>query len=413
MKEQSCNDSGLFYGYFVVAASFIIMLGVWSAYYAFGVFFKPLLNEFGWTRAMTSGAFSLATINSGFMSLAMGWLTDRVGPRPVMTVCGLFLGLGYFLMSSISAIWHFYLFFGVIVGIGMSGSFVPIMSTVPRWFVSKRNLMTGIVASGIGGGGFIGPPVASWMISNYGWRMSYVIMSGVVILLVVLSAQIIKRDPAQVGLQPYGGKVEDKLQSSPEDEDISLRKAVLTSQFWLVFGNMFCFGLCVFSIMVHISPHAIELGMSPFKAANILALVGGFGIAGKIILGRAGDVVGSRMTLILGFILMSTTLIFLVPVKSSWALFLFACVFGFAFGGCAVSHPPLVASLFGLNSLGMVFGLLNFGFSSGGAIGPLFTGLMFDSFSSYRLAFTVLAIFSFIGLILMVFLKSGRVRMKK
>jgi len=315
LKEQSCNNSGFFYGYFVVAASFLTMVGIWSAYYAFGIFFKPLLNEFGWTRAMTSGAFSLATLTSGFLAIAMGRLTDRFGPRPVMTVCGLFLGLGYFLMSSVSLIWHFYLFFGVIVGIGMSGSFVPIMSTVPRWFVSQRNAMTGIVASGIGCGGFIGPPVASRIISLYGWRISYMITSGIVILLVVLSSQFIKRDPAQMGQEPFGEKADDNLRPNTENEGFSLRQAVVTKPFWLVIGNMFCFGVCVFSIMVHISPHAIELGISPARAANILALVGGFGIAGKIILGRVGDLVGSRMTLILGFILMSVSLIFLAVLK--------------------------------------------------------------------------------------------------
>ncbi len=410
LNEQYSHNSGFFYGYFVIAASFITMVGIWSAYYAFGIFFKPLLNEFGWTRAMTSGAFSTATLTSGFLAVIMGGLTDRIGPRPVMTLCGLFLGLGYFLMSFISAIWQFYLVFGIIVGIGMSGSFVPIMSTVPRWFVSKRNVMTGLVASGIGFGGFIGPPVASRLISTYGWRMSYLIMSGVVILLVVLSAQVIKRDPAQVGQQPLGGKVEDALQSNSEDVSLSLRKSVLTRPFWLVLLNMFCFGICVFSIMVHISPHAIDLGISPSRAANILALVGGLGIAGKIILGRLGDMIGSRLTLILGFTLMSVSLIFLVSAKSSLALFLFAGVFGFAFGGCSVSHAPLVASLFGLHSLGMVLGVLNFGFSSGGAVGPLFTGFLFDIFSSYRFAFTVCTIFSFIGLLSMVFLKPGRVK---
>ncbi len=408
MKEQSCNKQGVFYGYFVIAASFIMMVGIWSAYYAFGIFFKPLLNEFGWTRAMTSGAFSLATLTSGFLAIAMGGLTDRFGPRPVMTLCGLFLGLGYFLMSSISAIWHFYLFFGVLVGIGMSGSFVPIMSTVPRWFVAKRNVMIGIVASGIGCGGFVGPPAANWMISRYGWRMSYIILSGIVTLFVVLSAQAVKRDPAQLGQQPHGGKIEDALQSNSQHEDLSLRKAVFTGLFWLIFGNMFCFGVCVFSIMVHISPHGIEMGLSPSKAANVLALVGGFGVAGKIILGRLGDVIGSRRTLILGFFLMTSSLIFLVFAKSSLALFIFACVFGFAFGGCTVSHAPLIASLFGLHSLGMFLGVLNFGFSSGGAVGPLFTGLMFDAFSDYRFAFAVCTIFSLAGLMFMVFLKPKR-----
>lgn len=300
------------------------------------------------------------------------------------------------------------MFYGVIVGAGMSGSFVPLMSTVPRWFVSRRGMMTGLVATGVGIGGFLGPPISDRLISSYGWRFSFVIMGAAVFVFVVLAAQILRRDPSEVGQRPYG---ENEIQEiNAGDESLELAKALRVKEFWLVAGNMFCFGFCVFSIMVHIVAHAIEMGMPSAEAAGILSTLVGCGIVGKIVLGKCGDIIGSKNILIIGLSLISVAFLALVPASLGWTLFLFACVFGVAYGGCAVSHPPLIAELFGLNSLGSIMGAANLGFTSGGAIGPLVTGYLFDITGTYRMAFLVCSIFSFVGLALMLLLKRGRVR---
>ena len=167
----------IFYGYYIIAASLLIMTAIWGLYYAFGIFFKPMLNEFGWSRAMTSGAFSLASIVSGVLAIAMGSLTDKFGPRIVITLCGLLLGIGSFLISQISALWQLYLFYGLIVGTGMGGGYGPLLSTAARWFVKRRGLMSGFVTAGIGMGGIIVPLVASRLISAYGWR--HVVVGGI------------------------------------------------------------------------------------------------------------------------------------------------------------------------------------------------------------------------------------------
>jgi MFS family permease len=121
-----------FYGYIVVLVGFFAIAIIQGTLNTFGVFFKPLLADFGWTRATTSGAFSLAMIFNGLLAIVMGRLTDRYGPRIVLTLCGFFLGSGYMLMSRITAIWQLYLFYGVIIGTGMGGSFVPLISIVVR-----------------------------------------------------------------------------------------------------------------------------------------------------------------------------------------------------------------------------------------------------------------------------------------
>jgi len=372
---------------------------MWGVYYAFGVFFKPVLNEFGWTKAMTSGAFSLASIMNGLLAVAMGGLTDKFGPRMVMTVCGLFLGLGFMLMSQVSHVFHLYLFYGILVGAGMSGSFIPLTSTVARWFFKRRGLMTGIVAAGSGIGALIGPLVASRLIPIYGWRMSYLILGSITLLAVVLFAQLIKRDPTQVGQAPYGENLTEQVRLGLRVEGLSLREAIYSPKFWVFFTTGFCYGYCVFTIMVHMTPHAIESGISAVRAASILATIGCLSIVGKVLLGRVGDIVGNRRTLILGFILMSLALIGLVPAKIGWMLFLIAGLFGFAFGGIAVSHSPLVAELFGLRSHGVIFGVFGMSVGWGGAMGPLLTGYLFDVTNSYQIAFLLCAVISLTGIL--------------
>jgi len=408
IRQFPKNEAGLFYGYLLIGVALLIMSVIWAAYYTFGVFFKPMLEELGWTRAMTAGAFSIALVINGLLAIAMGGFTDKFGPRMVMTICGLLLGLGYFLISQISAVWHLYLSYGVLVGAGMGGSFIPLISTVARWFVKKRNLMTGIVASGTGIGALIGPPVANRLISTYGWRVSYTVLGCVVFLIVILFAQFLKREPAQVGKVAHGVNQEKQKALDPMTDGLSLKEAVYASQFWVFFGTGFCYGFCLFAVMVHIAPHVTEFGISATDAANILATIGGLGILGKVLLGRIGDIIGSRQTLIFGFILMSVALFWLVPAKMVWMLFSIAGIFGFAYGGCTVSQSPLVAELFGLRSHGLIFGVFGISVTSGGALGPLLTGYIFDFTGSYHMAFLICAFISFTGIILSAVLKQRR-----
>jgi len=150
-----------FYGYIIVLVAFVIVLASQGTYFSFGVFFESLLTEFGWTRAMTSGAFSLSAILLGLLAIVTGRLTDKFGPVVVVVVCGFLLGLGYLLMSQISAIWQLYLFYGVMIGIGMSGGYLPLVATVSRWFVKRRGMMAGIVLTGIDVGVMIIPLLAT------------------------------------------------------------------------------------------------------------------------------------------------------------------------------------------------------------------------------------------------------------
>jgi MFS family permease len=161
----------------------------------------------------------------------------------------------------------------------------------------------------------------------------------------------------------------------------------------------------MFVASVHIVPHAIELGFSPAMAASVLATMGGLGIAGRIGLGGAADRIGNKQGFIIGFILISGSLLWLVPATEAWKLYLFAVVFGFAFGGLGVVESPLAASLFGLSSHGLIYGVLTVGWTMGASAGPFVAGYIFDVTGSYQVAFLLGAAAGIIGLILTAVLK--------
>ena len=183
---------GLFFGYVIVIAAFSIMIILHAGIYSYGVFFKPMSVEFDWTRAITSGAFSTSMFITAILFLFTGRLCDRFGPRIVVAICGFLFGLGYLLNSQVNAAWQLYLFWGVMVGMGNGGGFVPLTATVARWFTRRRATMTGIVVAGVGVGTMIGPPAASQLVSVYGWRTSYIIMGGIFLVLFVLAAQFLR-----------------------------------------------------------------------------------------------------------------------------------------------------------------------------------------------------------------------------
>jgi MFS family permease len=394
-----------FYGYIVVIAAFLIMVLMRSVFDSFGIFFKPMLTDLGWSRAATSGAFSVFWIIQGLLTIVMGRVNDKVGPRIVISVCGFIFSLGYLLMSQTSALWQLYLFYGVIIGIGMSGAFVPLTSTVARWFVKRRGTMTGIVVAGIGVGGLIAPPLANWLISIYDWRVSYIILGSIALGAVILAAYFLRRDPAQMGLMPYG-ESEEEVEMKGSTRSFSLKEAVSMRQFWLVSSMLFCLGFSMFAIMVHIAPHATDLEFSATTAANILATVGGGGVIGRLALGCFADRIGNRQVFIIGFVLMAAAVFWLVPATEAWALYWLAAIFGFATGGCVSSESPLVAELFGLKSHGLILGVSSFGYCIGAAAGPFLAGHIFDVTSSYNVAFLVCGAVNVAGLILSAVLRS-------
>ncbi len=399
------KSSKFFYGYIIVIAGFFVLMLAYGSVYTFGSFFKPVSQEFGWTRAMTSGAYSLYQVLHGFLGIFAGRLSDRLGPRVVVTICGLSLGLGYILMSQINSIWQLYLYYGVLVSLGMSSGYIPIASAAARWFVKRRGLMTGLLVSGTGVGTVILPPVASQLITIFNWSTSYIILGAIVLVIIVIAAQFLRPDPVKMGLLPYGGKEVKVEHVASEVGGFSLREAMRNRQYWVLIATFFLFLFSQQAIMVHIVPHATDLGNSAVSAAIILSVIGGAGIAGRIGMGGAGDRIGNKRSLVIGLILQAVSLISLLGMKELWMFYVFAAIYGFGYGSMIALQTPILAELFGLKSLGAILGMLIFVGTIGGAIGPLVVGMIFDSTSSYTSGFILCAVLSVISIALAVMVK--------
>lgn len=371
---------------------------MWGARLSFGVFFSPLLEEFGWTRAATSGGFSLTWVFTGLLSIVVGRLNDNFGPRLIMTIAGFLVGLGYLFMSQLSSIWQLYLFYGLI-SIGMSAVLVPTLSTVARWFVKMRAFMTGVVLAGTGIALMVIVPAANRAIMNYGWRMAYVIVGMVVIVIVVMAAQFLRRDPYQLGKLPYGYDGTTTSASDAGTSGLSFREALRTRQVWLISLVYFCTYFIYNILLVHTVIYATGKGISSMGAVGIMAFLGGAGIAGRTMMGIIADRIGDKQVMVLGAGLMMVTLFWLLIAKDLWMLFLFGVVFGFGHGGMATMESPIVAHIFGMRSHGVLLGLVFFSDTMGGSMGPFLAGYIFDVTSSYRLAFILCAILGVVNLL--------------
>lgn len=400
-----------FYGWVIVIAAACVILIMYGTLFTFGVFFKPVLTEFDWTRAMTSGAFSLCILTHGVLTIVIGRLTDKYGPRIVVTACGLSLGAGYLLMSQITSTWQLYLFYGILIGMGMGGAWIPQVSTIARWFEKRRGLATGIAVSGEGVGILIMVPLSRWLISAYGWRTSYIIVGIIALAFIISAAQFLKRHPEKIGLLPYGREANAtdispaKYHKSSITQDFSLTEAVKERQFWMILAVFFFFEFSILSIMNHIAIHATDIGISGTTAANILAVIGGTSILGRITLGAFADRAGSKQAIITGLAILATALLWLQLAEVEWMLFLFAAIFGFAFGGLLVQPSLIIAESFGLTSHGAIFGVISFGLIIGGTLGPFIVGYISDVTASCQLGFLICAIASIISFVLAVFLR--------
>jgi MFS transporter, OFA family, oxalate/formate antiporter len=392
---------GLFYGYIIVVFSFLILMICFGINYSFGIFFNPLLQDFGWTRAVTSVGFSISTFVSGIAGIITGRLCDRFGPRAIIMSCGISISLGCFLMSQVHQAWQLYIFYGFFVGVGFGGAMIPLASIVSRWFYLRRGLMTGIVVAGTGFGTIIMPILARFLISAFNWREAFIIFGAIAFVVTIPSAFFLKRDPAKIGQQPYGlEKAQAAGETKALEKGMTFRQTIATGRFWLVFLIYIFFGYFVQSVMVHVVPHARALGIDPGSAAIILSFVGIGSLVGRIVMGTVSDRIGVINTLSIALGILLLAFLWIQFADIIWMLYLFAFLFGFPYGAMISLQALLGVKMFGLISLGTITGVIVFAYTAGGAVGPAVTGHIFDITQSYRLAFIVCAALAAGGLVL-------------
>lgn len=381
----------LHYSWIMVGISIGVLIIIGIQFYSFGVFIKPMTADLNWDRGILSVGYSIMVLVAGPFGLVVGRLSDKYGPRPLVTIGGLFTGAGFLLTSLISSLWQLYLIWGILIGIGSVLCLLPVMAIVPRWFTKKRGIAMGFVMAGMGIGGVISPLLTQWLISARDWRYAFIILGLITIIIIIPIAQFMRHSPQRIGLKPYGEDeiIEDKQSPSSAVEGLSLSHAVRTSRFWLwgliQAGLFFCIG----AIGVHIIPHATDLGIPEIMAASILSISAGVGIFGRLFIGYVSDRVGSRLTLSVCLSLATLGLIWLLFAQEIWMFYLYAVIQGLSFASVVTLLPILTAELFGVKSLGVTMGALIFVGIIGEAIGPTLTGFIFDITGSYRLAFLI------------------------
>jgi MFS family permease len=299
--------------------------------------------------------------------------------------------------------WQMYLIYGIAMGIGLGGMFVPIISLVAKRFKVNRSLMTGVTLASNGFGQMISPLVSHQLITIYDWRTSYIILGFIIFILVVFPAQVLKR-PRPESEKEYQSNDTNK-QTQGKYTNYTLRKARCTRPFWMIMLIFGLGGFCLTTTTVHLVPYALETGISASTAANILACFCGFLIVGRLALGSYADKIGNRHMIIIGLILTIGGLLWLTQAREVWKIVLFAIVGGLGMGGITPSLSPLVAKFFGLKAHGLIFGMIGGGAVVIGATGPFIIGYLFDLTGKYQVPFLVCAFMGTISLIISILLR--------
>lgn len=374
-------------------------------FYSFGIFLRPITEQFHWNRGALSAAISIGMLISGPFSILAGRLSDRYGPRLLVTASGIITGVALIFMSQISALWHVYLIYGVAVAIGGGGCVVPLTTTIPRWFKQRRGVALGLTWTGIGLGGIIAPMLSQWLISDYDWPTAYIVLGLITVVVVTLLAQTLKRSPQQMGLQPYGEmSVRQDEEEPAATESLSIKQVIRMGRFWIFGLVMFCFFFIIQVMMAHIAPHAVDVGISSALAASIVSVWATTSLIGRNLAGLISDRIGPTPTIILHLVILVLALAWLPFAREVWTFYVFAVVYGIAYGGVVPLQTLLTGELFGLRFLGTVMASLMVIGSVGGALGAPLAGTIFDMVGSYQPAFIICLIMAILAIILSVLL---------
>ena len=335
MKRTHNMRLPFFYGWVVVAVTFVTMaIGV-NARTAFSLFFPPIISEFGWERGVTAGAFSFGFVVSGVVSPLIGRLMDRAGPRAVMEL-GVVLMAGGLLLAPLTSVpWHLYVTIGVMVGagsvcLGYSGQSL----FLPNWFIRKRGFAIGIAFAGVGIGSVTLLPWVQHMIEQTGWRTACTAMGLLVLIALAPINLLLHKRPEDIGLQPDGDPAPAAGAARPVSNvvdhvwvntDWTLRRAVATARFWWIALGYFC-GLYIwYAVQVHQTKFLLDVGFSPGVAVWALGLVSLLGIPGQIVLGHVSDRIGREWVWAIscaGFVVCFAALIALKFQASLWLVYL-------------------------------------------------------------------------------------------
>ncbi len=394
------------FGWVVVFCSLVLLVGSFGTQLTFGVFLKPLTEEFDWTRAAASGAMSLAMGLSGVIGVIMGRLTDRFDVRIAI---GIALALGtacYGLLANLHSLWQLYLYFGLGGGICIGSTYAPVSAIVSKWFVERRALALGIALMGISVGQMVLSPVAARLIESYGWRTAYVVM-GIVVFVCGLPALFVlgRRPPSPdrpAQERPLTGASSDprtsRLVATQTQEGMTTRQAARTAPFWMIIITGVAIASGFYIIAAHMVPAATDAGIAPTAAALILTIGSIGGIPGTVFGSWwLSKTLGHRWALLVLCVGQAAALFLFVVTSSFWAFCAVAVLLGFCFAASTPVRQTMVPPLFGLKSIGAILGYAYLAWAAGALIGPFLAGLIYDFTLSYDLAFVLGGVLLLIG----------------
>ena len=415
-KEKS-SKFYLFYGWYILASCFVILFFNSGARFSIGVMFKPMIAEFGWTRASFSLAFFLNMILYALSLTVVGRFYDRYGPKWVIIVSTVFLSAGYMSISVIDSFWKFLIFYGILSAVGLGGTSVPfIASLTSKWFEKGRGLAISLALSGNSLGHFVLVPLFTILVLRYGWRVSYFCI-GLIMLLVniILALLVIKGDPDDLGQRPFGHKRRDNMSEKRAQvslginpQDLSLRQAMRTYSFWLFLIVMFICGSGDFLVTTHLIPLVTDYDISPTTAGNMLAWYGLMSLAGILIAGPASDLIGNKIPIALTFLMRFLLFLLILRYQNLVSFYIFALAFGFTHLITAPLTPTLMGKLYGFSHVGLLSGFITTIHHLGGGFWAYVGGLIFDKTGSYQLAFILSAIMALGAVSSSIFIKEER-----
>ena len=392
-----------FYGWVVIAVAFVTMgIGV-NARTAFSLLFPPILDEFGWERGVTAGAFSFGFLISAALSPLLGRLMDRHGPRVQMELGVVLVAAGLFLAPFVSQPWHLYGTLGVLVGGGsVCLAYTGQSFYLPNWFVRRRGLALSVAFSGVGIGSIVLLPWMQSLIARAGWRTACWTLGVVVLVVLVPLNLFLKRRPEDMGLAPDGDRVGPGTTAAARPSNVvdaawvaiewTLGRAMRTARFWWIMLGYFAGLYSWYAVQVHQTKYLVEIGFSASHAAWALGFVSLAGIPGQIVLGHVSDRIGREWVWTVGavgFVWCYVALLLLRETPTPALLYLMVLAQGMLGYGLTSVVGAITAEIFQGKHYGTIFGVLMLAAIAGGAAGPWVTGVVHDARGSYMAAWWI------------------------
>ncbi|HAL46272.1 MAG: MFS transporter [SAR202 cluster bacterium] len=400
--QESPSDGShrnIFYGWWIVFAGSMSQAYTSGAFWqGFGAFFDPIVEHFGWGKAITGAAVSLQRTESGLISPFVGWFIERFGPRNVMLFGVIATGLGFILLSRINNLWQFYAAFAIIT-VGLSfGSFLTVTTTVANWFVNRRARALAIMSAGSGIGGLLVPLIV-WFIATTDWRTGLVAI-GVGFMAVGLPVAFVMRSrPEDYGLLPDGARPNDDgsgaggtsgFGAEPEAA-FTTRQAMATLTFWqmaLAMGG----GQLIISASVYQISAMSSFGVSRTVGGMVIMAVSIIGLMGRLTSGFFGDQLDKRYVLAVSFAMQFVGTLLFAFIGGTWHLIGFIVFWGIGFGVSIPIRFAMLADLFGRRHFGSIMGIMMTFSTVFGVVGPIMVGWMADYRGSYREPYVILAV---------------------